>query len=292
MLRASALVLSLLFVAASAAPDLGSIGKLFGDLKGISGKISPEEEREYGREAAATLLGAEPALADPSVQRYVNQVGLWVALQSERPELAWRFAVLDDGDVNAFAAPGGYVFVTKGLLLLLDNEAELAAVLGHEASHVVGKHHLHALTKDKRMSALTGLASQKIGGDDPRKREMAAKVLAGVKTLYARGLDKQDEFAADRNGVILAARAGYDPNALVAVVQKLDSLDAGSPGVALLFKTHPLPSDRLAQLDDMFGTGALDGLQGAEGRERYRNAMKPLAPPPAAPAAPAPVKKR
>lgn len=278
--RASVLALCCAAFAASAQPNIDSIGKLFGGLKGLSGKISPEEERAYGKEAAATLLGAEPVLADPVVQRYVNRVGLWVALQSERPELAWRFAVLDDDDVNAFAAPGGYVFVTKGLLKLMESEAELAGTLGHEVSHVVGKHHLHALTKDKRMSALTGLASDKIGGDDPRKREMAAKVLSGVKTLYTRGLDKGDEFAADRNGLVLAARSGYDPNGLVGVVQKLDALDPGAAGVALLFKTHPLPSDRLAVLDDVFSTGAFDGLQGIEGRERYRASLKSILAPP------------
>lgn len=261
---------------ALAAPNADSIGKLFGGLKGLSGKVTPEEERAFGREAAATLLGAEPALADAAVQRYVNRVGLWVALQTDRPELAWRFAVLDDGDVNAFAAPGGYVFVTKGLLQMLESEAELAGVLGHEVAHVVRKHHLNALTKDKRMSALTGLASDKIGGDDPRKREMTAKLLTGVKTLYSRGLDKTDEFQADRNGVVNAARAGYDPGGLVGVVQKLDALDPGASGVALLFKTHPLPADRLAVLDDLFATGELDRLEGVEGRERYRNVLRSI----------------
>lgn len=272
------LVLALAAFAASApaaaAPNLDSVGKLFGGLKGLSGKISPEEERAFGREAAATLLGAEPALANPAVQHYVNRVGLWVALQSERPELAWRFAVLDDGDVNAFAAPGGYIFVTRGLLQMLDSEAELAGALGHEVAHVVRKHHLNALTKDKRMGALTGLASDQVGGNDPRKREMAAKLLTGVKTLYSRGLDKQDEYQADRNGVVIAARAGYDPAGLVGVVQKLDALDPGAAGVALLFKTHPLPTDRLGVLDDLFSTGELDRLNGVEGRERYRAALR------------------
>lgn len=262
--------------AAAGQPNIESIGKLFGGLKGLSGKISPEEERAFGREAAATLLGAEPALVDPAVQRYVNRIGLWVALQSERPELAWRFAVLDDPDVNAFAAPGGYVFVTKGLLQLLESESELAGALGHEIAHVVRKHHLSALTKDKRMSALTGLASDRIGGDDPRKREMAAKVLTGVKTLYSRGLDKKDEIQADRDGVVIAARAGYDPSGLVGVVQKLDALDPGAAGVALLFKTHPLPADRLAVLDDLFSTGQLDAFAGVEGRERYQQVLRSL----------------
>jgi len=285
MLRTSIIVFAAAF-ALSASAGSKDLGALFGQLKGLGGKVSPEEERELGRDAAATLLGAEPALVDPEVQRYVNQVGLWVALQSERPELAWRFAVLDDDHVNAFAAPGGFVFVTKGLLLTLGSESELAGALGHEVVHVVQKHHLKALTKDKRISALSGVAVDKLAGDDPRKKERVAKVVQGVKTLYARGLDKADEFAADRAGVVLAARAGYEPAGLVGVVQKLDALDPSSPGLALLLKTHPPAVERLAALDELFGTGAFDGLTGLEGRGRYRSALKSLL------GAPAPAKKR
>jgi predicted Zn-dependent protease len=266
-------------IAGSLAPTADAsqdLGNLFGKLKGLSGKTSPEEERALGRDAAATLLGAEPALADPEVQRYVNRVGLWVALQSERPELAWRFAVLDDDHVNAFAAPGGFVFLTKGLLLTLGSESELAGALGHEVAHVVDKHHLKALTKDKRIQALSGLAVDKLAGDDPKRKERAAKIVEGVKTLYARGLDKADELAADRAGVVLAARAGYEPAGLVGVVHKLDALDPGSPGLALLLKTHPPAVERLAALDALFGTGAFDERTGVEGRERYRSALKGL----------------
>ncbi|HET7921146.1 MAG TPA: M48 family metalloprotease, partial [Gammaproteobacteria bacterium] len=107
--------------------------------------ISLEEEEQIGQEAAAVLLGASKPVDDPELQRYVNRVGLWIALHSDRPDLPWHFAVLNDNDIDAYAAPGGYVFVTKGLLLRLHSEAELAGVLGHEITHVVRKHHLKAI---------------------------------------------------------------------------------------------------------------------------------------------------
>ena len=275
------LVLACVLVAAPAAlagvpGGLDQIGAQFDQLKGLTGKISPAEERAMGREAAATLLGAEPVLPDAAVQRYVNRVGLWVALQSERPNLSWRFAVLDDADVNAFAAPGGYVFVTKGLLLTLGSEAELAGALGHEVAHVVRKHHLKALTKDKRIEAVSGAALSSLSKDDPKRQEQVAKLVQGVKTLYARGLDKQDELNADRVGIVYAARAGYDPSGMVGVLQKLDAQDPGTTRMALLLKTHPAPAERLAALDGVFGTGKLDPLRGVEGAERYREALASL----------------
>jgi len=273
-----ALVLAPMPVLSAAEPPggLGSIGAQFDKLKGLSGKVSPAEERALGREAAATLLGAEPVLDDAAVQRYVNRVGLWIALQSERPSLQWRFAVLDDEDVNAFAAPGGYVFVTKGLLLSLGTEAELAGALGHEVAHVVRKHHLKALTKDKRVQAISGAALSGLAKDDPKRQEQVAQLVQGVKTLYARGLDKQDELNADRVGIIYAARAGYDPSGMVGVLQKLDAQDPATNKMALLLKTHPAPAERLTALDGVFGTGKLDPLQGIEGAERYRAALASL----------------
>ena len=105
--------------------DLNKVVDTAKDVKAAVATPEEDEERQMGHDVAATLLGATRTLNDAAVQRYVNRVGLWVALQSERPNLQWRFAVLDDEDVNAFAAPGGFVFVTKGLLLSLGSEAEL-----------------------------------------------------------------------------------------------------------------------------------------------------------------------
>ena len=222
-----------------------------------------QEEEQIGRVAAATLLGAARPLRNDAVQAYVGRVGLWVALQSERPDLRWRFAVLDDNSINAFAAPGGYVFVTRGMLARLHSEAELAGVLGHEVAHVVLKHHLKALRREAGSQVLADLGSgavQAKAGQANIPPEVLNSLSGQVNTLYTRGLDKSDEYAADRLGAELAGRAGYDPYGLMVALQTLDGMDANDSSLALLYQTHPRPSDRLDQLEkisdmlDAFGS--------------------------------------
>lgn len=210
--------------------------------------INEPQEVTLGEGIASNLLGAAPLLDNPPVQEYVNRVGRWLTLQTERPDLPWQFGVLDDNDVNAFSAPGGYVFITKGLLAQMNSEAELAGVLAHEISHVLRKHHLQAIKKGARTELLADLANDAIknNGADPR----FSKLVSAGTEVYARGLDKQDEFEADRMGVVIAARAGYDPYGLPAVLQTLQSINPSDSSVALMFKTHPALADRLSLLDE------------------------------------------
>jgi predicted Zn-dependent protease len=233
---------------------LKKLGETAKDVKAAFGTPEEEEERQLGADVAATLLGASPTLANPAVQKYVNRVGLWVALQGTRPDLPWRFAVIDNPNVNAFATPGGYVFITKGLLDQLQSEAELAGALAHEIAHVEKMHHLKAIKKDARLKLLGKGATQVLKkSTDAEEMERLNQVGTVTKGLYARGLDKADEFEADRVGAVLAARAGYDPYGLAQVLQTLDSVNPSSSQFALLFKTHPKPSERLAQLDKALG---------------------------------------
>jgi predicted Zn-dependent protease len=209
------------------------------------------EEIEIGHGIAANLLGASPLLPDNKVQQYVNQVGRWLSLHTERPDLPWQFGVLDSTDVNAFATPGGTIFITNGLLQRLNNESELAGVLAHEIVHVLRKHHLAALQKAARMDIASELAGEALKGKaDSAVLDKAIK--AGTE-VYARGLDKDDEFEADRMGIVIATRAGYDPYGLAAVLQMLDAMNAQDSSLALMFKTHPAPHDRLSLLDKEMG---------------------------------------
>lgn len=234
---------------------LKKLGETAKDVKAAFGTPEEEEERQLGADVAATLLGASPTLANPAVQKYVNRVGLWVALQGTRPDLPWRFAVIDNPNVNAFATPGGYVFITKGLLDQLQSEAELAGALAHEIAHVEKMHHLKAIKKDARLKLLGKGATQVLKkSTDAEEMERLNQVGTVTKGLYARGLDKEDEFDADRTGTILAARAGYDPYGMVQVLQTLDSVNADASKLALLFKTHPRPAERLARLDQALGS--------------------------------------
>ncbi len=220
--------------------------------------VGEPQEIELGGGIASNLLGAAPLWDNAAAQRYVNRVGRWLAMQTERPDLPWQFGVLDDNDVNAFAAPGGYVFITKGLLSHMNSEAELAGVLAHEISHVLRKHHLQALKKGARTELMSDIANDAIKshGGDPRLTKL---VSAGTE-IYARGLDKQDEFEADRMGIVIAARAGYDPYGLPAVLQTLQSLNPTDSQLALMFKTHPALGDRLGLLDRLM-SGQFDAME-------------------------------
>jgi predicted Zn-dependent protease len=208
--------------------------------------ISENDEIELGKGIAANLLGAAPLLDDQGVQQYVNRVGRWVAAQSERPDLPWKFGVLDDGSYNAFAVPGGMVFVTKGLLMKMRNEAELAGVLGHEVAHVVQKHHLNAIKANARTTLMKNAADRYTNRSS--NAELGKMLIASGTELLTRGLDKSDEYDADRVGVVFAARSGYDPFGLPAVLQTLQGVQSGDAGLALLFKTHPPLDSRLEAL--------------------------------------------
>jgi predicted Zn-dependent protease len=225
--------------------NINESGGLAQTLKNMR-EPTESEEIEIGRGVTETLLGARPLFDDADLQRYVNTVGLWVARQSERPDLPWHFAVNDSDHINAFAAPGGYIIVTKGMMRELRNEAELAGVLGHEVAHVVQKHHLKALRKAAVMTLLgAGVAA---ASAESRHAELAQKLVGPTKELYARGLDKADEFEADRMGVVLSTRAGYDPYGLPGVLQTLSAADQKDAFLALLFKTHPPPQARIERL--------------------------------------------
>ncbi len=231
---------------------------------GAFSKTSTEDEIRIGRQIAGDLLGAAPLVPDPKLQRYVNEVGRWVALQSDRPDLPWHFGVIDTADINAFAAPGGYVFVTKGLYQKLNSEAELAGVLAHEISHVVHRDHLKILQKTQ----LLNLGAEYLG-KQTKDQASVQKLIGSGAEIVARGLDKNAEFAADRMGVVLAARAGYDPYGLPAVLEEIGHSSPNDSRVALLFKTHPAPAERLSRLGNAIGTH-FDGLAaGKELKDRF-----------------------
>jgi predicted Zn-dependent protease len=229
---------------------MGSLGDIGNDLKAAVTPVDEKDEIAIGREVAGRTLGAAHLVPDRALQNYVNRVGRWVALQSERPDLPWHFGVIDTASVNAFAAPGGYVLITRGLYEMLDNEAQLAAVLGHEITHVVERHHISVMQKSALLSAGTRVAQSQTSAKGSQSSALVTSLVGNGAEIFARGLDKGAEFEADQHGVILAARAGYNPYALVDVLQKLQARGGKDSNMALLFATHPAPSERLHQLGD------------------------------------------
>jgi predicted Zn-dependent protease len=230
----------------------------------LFGEVSLADETRIGRRVAGNLLGSAPLVKDDQLQKYVNNVGRWVALQSDRPDLEWHFGVINSTDINAFAAPGGYVMVTKGLYQKLNSEAELAGVLAHEIGHVIRKHHLKLMQQGRLLEMGSQFLSQKVGTKD----ETIKKLIGSGAEVFARSLDKNAEYEADRIAVVLATRGGYDSYSLPAVLQEIGHASADDGRVSLLFKTHPHPDDRLARLDDAMGT-AFDRYKGKTVAERF-----------------------
>jgi len=246
--------------------DLDALTGLGASLMGATRKVPQEEEIEIGSNLISGLLGAAPLVDDVALQKYVNDVGSWVAAGSKRPDLPWLFGVIQSDGINAFAAPGGYIVITSGLYSLLENEAQLAAVLAHEISHVVRKHHLQALQKSMQGDFLSKLAVMSVADDEDRAH-LDKLVNAGVQ-LYAVGLDRVYEYDADQGGVVLAARAGYDPYAMLDVLTTIDSINPKSSELTVMLNTHPPTADRLDQLAnqmdgrmEQYATGQINGTR-------------------------------
>ncbi len=280
-------------------PDFSQIAQAAKSFKSATRDIEEPEEIEIGQGVAQKLLGTWPLVKNDRLQRYVNQVGRWLALQTERPDLPWTFGVVQLDNINAFAAPGGAIFVTEGMLRAIHSEAEMAGILAHEIAHVLQKHHLNAMKAgafgDIGKMGVQALLDNRLGkagvGGQMAKStgvgEMGAELIK--QGLFIKPLDRSLEYESDRMGVVIAARAGYDPYGLVAVLQILQATKPGSDQMSFLLKTHPSPGDRLAQLEKVLAT--LDGYHGDQGRERFAAVLgvkveKPVAPELKAPAKP------
>ena len=199
------------------------------------------DEEKVGRAAAAQVLGAARLIETEASQNYLNLLGQSLASKGDAV-YKWRFGAIESDAINAFAMPGGYILVSKGLLKMLESEDELAFVLAHELAHVSRRHHYQIVLR-QRLAEQASRDLQSAGqGDD------IAKLASTSGQIYARGLDKGAEFEADRLGLELMTRAGYDPVAALSVLERLLSFRGNDPRAELLFSTHPSPSERLDML--------------------------------------------
>ena len=200
--------------------------------------ISEEQEIAIGRDAAPQFEqefgGIYP---DPAVQNYVQDIGMELVRHTDRPNLPWRFRVLNSDQVNAFALPGGFIYITQGLLGSLENEAQLASVIGHEIAHVDHRHSVQQLQRSQLIgggAALAGLISGSGAGAD------ASSLVAGLALMsYSRGQEKE----ADLSGLNYIARQGYQPRAIVETMRILKEAGGGG-GPPEFFSSHPDPKNR------------------------------------------------
>jgi predicted Zn-dependent protease len=202
------------------------------------------EEVELGQKVSAEIRQRFGVVQDPAVHRYVTLVGAVLVTNSTRPNLPWTFIVLDTDAVNAFAAPGGFVHVTKGALALMANEAELAGVLGHELIHITEKHTIAYLKKN----AATNLAVDASGKGDSK---ISSVVVGQMKDVVLKGFGRKEEMESDEKGLALANKAGYAPSGLGGFLQKLADRNKNSTEKRGLFASHPEMDERIKKLGEM-----------------------------------------
>ncbi len=243
---------------------LGRFSSAAQSMLGVAEKAAPkseeellEEELALGPQIAGRILGARPLWSDAAAQQRINMVGRWVASQTVRPELPWTFGVIDTPEINAFAAPGGYVLVTRGMYALADNDEELAGVLAHEINHIVQRDHYTVIRKQELQEAGKDLVSGQVTTGGGIAGSMARSyVEKHGATIMMTGLDREAEYRSDEVAQIYLARSGLNPLALYAVLQKMAAMGRSSSGLAQLYKTHPPLDERLDRLDRNSG-GAL-----------------------------------
>lgn len=229
-------------------------------------------EIRFGRDVAARVLGRFPLEKDASLTRYVNLVGTALAAQAGRPELSYHFAVLDSDTVNAYSAPGGYVFITRGALAMAQDEAELAAVLAHEIAHVSERHIVNALNiRARDSSGAAGVGKLLGAGSDTTRVAFMQALDQAVQILFETGYSHRDELEADRVATLLLLHIGLDPLALRRYLARLNASDAGARAVS---NTHPPSAARMQALDRLIKEEQLAGLALASNTQRFERYVK------------------
>lgn len=271
------LALATLLATGARAGQLGQLGKVTEGMKKVGElrdlQVTDAEEQQLGQDVSQRIRERYGVVQSAPVHRYVSLVGRTLAAASSRPGLPWTFIVLDTDGVNAFAAPGGYIHVTRGALALMQDEAELAGVLAHEIVHVTGKHTIRSIQKTR---AVQMGASDTLSGNAALLDRV---VSATYESIVERGFGRDDEREADAEGVALSSRVGYQPAALRSFLTRLKERNASSRERRGLFASHP---DMQSRLDGIAGTITKQTLAGTVALpERYRQAItytpKPLA---------------
>jgi len=209
--------------------------------------LSTEQEVELGKQVSAEVEKQEKMLDDAAIQAYVGQIGQRLARVSSRQDIAYTFKVFDAPDtVNAFALPGGNMYIYTGLMKICQNEAELAAVMAHEMGHVAARHHGESMTRQYGYNLIASL----LLGDNPKAAAQLAAGLIG-QTITAR-YSREQEREADALGMEFMFRAGYSPDAMISFMQKLQAEESKGGGQWLpIFASHPPTTERLQLLGAM-----------------------------------------
>ena len=257
--RMSALAATLLLAACSVNPATGKRQLIL---------IGEGREIRMGREADQQITASLGMYDDPALQAYITQLGNRLAARSERPGLPWSFKVVDDPIVNAFALPGGFIYITRGIMVHFTSEAQLASVVGHEIGHVTGRHSVEQLSRAQL--AQVGLAAGTLFG--PQELQgLLGVASAGLGLLFLK-YGRDDERQADDLGLRYMDRAGYDPREMPGVFTMLGRVSAAAGGggrVPEWLSTHPNPENREERIERGIAALGKDFSEREVGRDSY-----------------------
>ncbi|MEO7275827.1 MAG: M48 family metalloprotease, partial [Vicinamibacterales bacterium] len=238
MKTAMVMLAAMLAAAPASAQFGGALGKLnkaadtAEKAKGL--KISEADERKIGDQVSLQIRDSFGVYQDKEVTKYVTLLGTLLARASSRPNLNWEFIVLDTDGVNAFAAPGGIVHITRGALGLAKNEAELAGMLGHEITHVTEKHTINSIQK----SNMVGMGADQAGKGGLAQEAIAKVVEQAYQNVLNNKFDRNEENEADKLGIALADKAGYAPNGLGTLLTKISDRNKDQKEPNGMFASH------------------------------------------------------
>jgi predicted Zn-dependent protease len=264
-----------LLLIASAVPASAQLGRLGGAVKRAQQvqelRISAAEEQQIGVAVSEKVRTRYGVVQDANVHKYVALVGSAVAQAAGTPDIPWTFVVLDTDAVNAFAAPGGFVHITRGALALIQDEAELAGVLGHELIHVTERHTIRALQKNK--SIQMG-ADEKLSGNAALLNQVVENVYLDI---VEKGFGRGEENESDEKGVVAANKVGYAPQGLHRFLTRLQERNKESKEKRGLFASHPEMKERLERLTRQIATQKLAATATLADRYQKHVSYKPIA---------------
>lgn len=270
-MKKAAIALAFVLVATPAFAQLGGLGRKIGQAKDAKDKadklagLSEKDERRLGERISAMLVDRFGVYNDAKVTKYVTLVGSVLAQASSRPNLPWEFIVLDTDGVNAYAAPGGFVHITRGALGLIKNEAELAGVLGHEIIHITEKHTVGAIEKAQRFDVGTDVGGSAVGGGI--SGELLNRIAdKGYEVLYENAYDRKQEIDSDKHGLQIANKVGYAPTGMISFLKKIAERNAGKKEPNGLFASHPLMEDRIEEMEKIIKKEKLNATATVQAR--------------------------
>jgi predicted Zn-dependent protease len=228
--------------------------------------VSESQEIQMGKEADQQIVASMGLYEDPQLQSYVEALGKDMASKSERPNLPWTFRVIDDPVVNAFALPGGFIYVTRGILSHLNSEAELAGVLGHEIGHVTAKHSVSQISKQQLAQIGFGVAMVV----KPELQQYSQFAQLGMGLLFLK-FGRDDEREADELGIRYMLKTNDDPREMANVMRTLQkvSQEAGGGGIPQWLSTHPDPANRIDLINKNIQESQVDFTNKKVNREEY-----------------------